>query len=372
MTVNLSRVFIGRVVLLLLTAGLFCAATWGHSAEITLHPKATAYPAPCAGPFVQTNDGAILSLEGTSVYLSRDGGKEWNSAPVLNAEKYSFGDREIVRSKNGVIVCVFCNNKEIRQGKGWNKGSVSDWEIPVYSIRSVDNGHTWSEPILIQRDWVGAMRAAVALSSGRIVVATMALVPWHHVIPVWYSDDDGQSWVRSETIDMEGSKINDHDGAMEPKLVELADGSIFMLIRTTRGTFYRSISTDGGVSWSKPESTGIENNNSFGELARLADGRLILIWNRDEKFPAFNYTPDPNDWTVEELSYSWIRRRNKLSVAFSSDDGQTWTDPVVIAQTPDEKFWIAYTVFFEPEPGVFWMTTGQGGVKLAIREKDLR
>lgn len=372
MSVNLSAALVKPVALFLITVGLFGSAAWGPCAEITLHPKATEYPAPCPGPFVHAADGAIVSLAGNSVYISRDGGKEWTSAPVLDAEKFSLGDREIVCSKSGVIVCVFCNGKEIRQGEGWNKGSVSDWEIPVYSIRSVDNGKTWSEPVAIQRDWVGAMRAAVALSTGRIVIATMALVPWHHVIPVWYSDDDGQSWVRSEIIDMEGSIINDHDGAMEPKLVELTDGSVFMLIRTTRGTFWRSISTDGGVTWSKPESTGIENNNSFGELARLRDGRLILIWNRDEKFPAFNYTPDPNDWGVEELSYSWIRRRNKLSAAFSSDDGQTWTDPVVIAQTPDEKFWIAYTIFFEPEPGVFWMTTGQGGVKLSIREEDLR
>ena len=117
----------------------------------------------------------------------------------------------------------------------------------------------------------------VVLKGGRIVIATMAIRPWEHVIPVYYSDDQGKSWVKTQTIVMEGSKINDHDGAMEPKLVELADHSIFMLIRTTKGTFYKSISNDGGLTWSKPETTGIQNNNSFGELARLYDGRLVLV-----------------------------------------------------------------------------------------------
>ena len=144
-----------------------------------------------------------------------------------------------------------------------------------------------------------------------------------------------------------------------------------MLIRTTKGTFYRSISKDGGETWSKPESTGIENNNSYGELAVLSDGRWVLVWNRDEKFPAFNYDPDPKDWVVEDLSYSWIRRRNKLSIAFSSDEGETWTEPVVLASTDDEKIWIAYSIFFEQEPGVFWIATQQGGVRLMIREKNL-
>jgi Neuraminidase (sialidase) len=125
------------------------------------------------------------------------------------------------------------------------------------------------------------------------------------------------------------------------------------------------------VAWSKPVSTGIQNNNSYGELARLSDGRLILIWNHDERFPPFGYEPDPKDWPLVPQSYSWIKRRNKLSVSMSADEGKTWTAPVVVASANDEKFWIAYTVFFEIEPGVFWLCTQQGKVRLQIREKDL-
>jgi sialidase-1 len=346
-------------------------AAFGQS-RIQLHPKAEPYPSKFGGPFVHIPDGGILTLAGTEAHVSFDKGKTWKSYPAIPAAEFGFDDRSIERTTDGVIVAIFCNHKEMRAGKkGWGKGTPAEWQIPVYSIRSTDNGKTWSAPLAIQRDWVGALRAMVVLNSGRIVIATMAIRPWEHVVPVYYSDNQGQSWKKTQTIIMEGSKINDHDGAMEPKLVELADHSVFMLIRTTKGTFFKSISKDGGLTWSKPESTGIQNNNSFGELARLADGRLILVWTRDDKSPPFGYVPDPKDWQVKDLSYSWIKRRNKLSVALSGDDGKTWSKPVVIASTENEKVWIAYAVLFEVEPGVFWINTGQGNVRLQIRERDL-
>lgn len=342
------------------------AILWADE-TITLHPKAEPFPAPCLGPFVHSADGGIVGFFKTDAVVSHDGGKTWEKFPAVLSDRFEVGDYSIVRAADDSIVCAFCNPKELKKGE-WGKGSPSDWEIPVYSIRSADNGKTWSEPLPIQRDWVGALRGMVVLKTGRIVLATMAIRPWEHYIPVFYSDDAGRSWIKSASVVMDGSKINDHDGAMEPKLIERQDGSVFMLIRTTRGTFFRSISDDGGITWSKPESTGIENNNSFGELARLSDGRLILIWNRDEKLPAFDYVPDPNDWIVKDLDYGWIKPRNKLSAAFSSDDGATWTDPVVIASTDQDKPWIAYAVFFEPEPGLFWIGTMQGNVRMTLRE----
>lgn len=360
-----------HLVLVVVVFSISAAAAFGQD-KIQLHPKVENYPSKFGGPFVHIPNGGILTLAGTEAHVSFDKGRSWQSYPAIPAADFSFGDRSIDRTKDGVIVSIFCNHKEMRSGKqGWGKGTPAEWQIPVYSIRSTDDGKTWSAPLAIQRDWVGALRAMVVLESGRIVIATMAIQPWEHVIPVYYSDDQGKSWTKTQTITMEGSKINDHDGAMEPKLIELADHSVFMLIRTTKGTFYQSISKDGGLTWSKPDSTGIQNNNSFGELARLQDGRLILVWNRDDKYPPFGYVPDPKDWPLEDMSYSWIKRRNKLSIAMSVDDGKTWSEPVVVASTENEKVWIAYAVFFEIEPGVFWINTGQGKVRLQIRAKDL-
>lgn len=348
---------------------LVSGTTWG---EVTLHEKARPFPSAYNGPFVHTAEGSVLGMGNAHAHVSSDKGRTWQLYPALDPTRFLIGDYSVVVTKEGVIVCAFCNNKEKISGK-WGQGSTSEWQIPVYTIRSTDGGKTWSVPLPVQRDWVGALRAMVVLESGRIVLATMAIAPeWHHIIVVYYSDDQGKSWTKTQTVDIEGSIVNDHDGAMEPKLVQLRDGKVGMLIRTTKGTFYQSFSADEGLTWSKPESTGIENNNSFGELARLSDGRLVLIWNRDDQFPAFHYVPDPKDWIIEEQSWNWIRRRNKLSIAFSSDDGKTWTDPIVIASTPNEKVWLAYAVFFEVEPGVFWITTQQGNIRMEIDAADLR
>ena len=212
-----------RVIVLLVVVSLMNTAAALGQDKIRLHPRAEAYPSKFGGPFVHISDGGILTLAGTEAHVSFDKGKTWKSYPAIPAADFSFGDRSIDRTKDGVIVAIFCNGKEVRAGKkGWGKGTPEEWQIPVYSIRSTDNGKTWSAPLAIQRDWVGALRAMVVLKSGRIVIATMAIKPWEHVIPVYYSDDQGKSWTKTQTITMEGSKINDHDGAMEPRNMLMA------------------------------------------------------------------------------------------------------------------------------------------------------
>ena len=355
----------------LLCVCAFLAATSALAMDpsITLHPNAETFPSPYPGPFVRAADNSIVTLAGADAHWSVDEGKTWETTNAIDPEKYQALDFSIVRAKDDSLVIAFDNGKELKSGR-WNEGSPSEWEIP--STRSERRQRA---------NLVGASSRPTRLGRrpprygypeiGSYRLGDNGDQPWNHVIPVYYSDDNGRSWAKTQTITMEGSKINDHDGAMEPKLLEKEDGSVYMLIRTTKGTFYRSISTDAGETWSKPESTGIENNNSFGELAKLSDGRWVLVWNRDEKFPAFNYEPDPNDWIVEDMSYSWIKRRNKLSIAFSADEGKTWSEPVVLASTPNEKIWIAYAIFFEQEPGLFWIATQQGNVRLMIREENL-
>lgn len=356
---------------------LVCAAAAASDADpASFHPAVEQLDNPCIGPFVHAYDGSIVGLAGKNAWRSTDSGRTWESYPALPEEKFSFADYCIVRVGRD-IVAAFCNNSEVKEGPwgtGWGVDvSPEDYEYPVYSIRSSDNGLTWSEPVAIQRDWVGALRALAATKGGRLVLGAMAVVPWHHIINIYISDDRGEHWIHTAVVDMPDSKINDHDGALEPKLLQRKDGSLFLFIRTTKGTFYSSVSDNGGVTWSQPASTGIQNNNSFGELETLSDGSWILLWNRDPDLPAFGYKPDPsadpNSWEVEERTFSWIKPRNELSCAISSDEGKTWTEPVVLARTQQE--WLAYSVFFEPQPGLFWISTQQGGLRMKVRRADI-
>ena len=356
---------------------IFSRAVADDNDPASFHPAVEPLELPCYGPFVHTYDGAIVALNDKTAFRSTDGGKTWESHQALPSEGFSIhaegGDAYSVVRVGRDLVAALSNYAELKRGEGWGTGSVTDWSIPVYTIRSTDDGVTWSEPLAIQRDWVGCLRGMVTTKVGRVVLATMGLTPWHHIIKVYISDDRGEHWIRTSVIDMPECHNNDHDGAMEPKILQRKDGSLYMLIRTTKGTFYSSVSNNGGVTWSQPASTGIENNNSFGELEVLSDGSWILLWNRDPALPAFDYHPDPNadpnPWAVEDNSYSWIKPRNVLSCAISSDEGKTWSEPVVLAQT--QKEWIAYPIFFEPQPGLFWISTAQGGLHMKVRRDDL-
>lgn len=47
--------------------------------------------------------------------------------------------------------------------------------------------------------------------------------------------------------------------------------------------------------------------------------------------------------------------RKKLSIAFSGDNGDSWTEPVVIAREPRGQ--LAYPYVNEREPGLLWVCT---------------
>ena len=55
-------------------------------------------------------------------------------------------------------------------------------------------------------------------------------------------------------------------------------------------------------------------------------------------------------------------------MSFSSDDGKTWSTPVVIAREPKKS--LAYPRVYERKPGELWVTTMQGEVRRLVRETD--
>ena len=73
--------------------------------------------------------------------------------------------------------------------------------------------------------------------------------------------------------------------------------------------------------------------------------------------------------------------RQELSIAFSEDDGKTWSKPEIIATvTPDatgaypKKYpesEISYPYVFERRPGEIWLTAWRGvGLRVRLMEKD--
>lgn len=139
----------------------------------------------------------------------------------------------------------------------------------------------------------------------------------------YVSTDDGLTWQRSNTIETpphtgggfhKGIRWN--HGAVEPTVVELRDGRLWMLMRTPHDRHYESFSSDGGLTWSEAKPSKFYGTITMPTLGRLADGRMLLFW--------CNTTPLPELPTANGVWDDVFTNRDVTHVAISDDDGATW------------------------------------------------
>lgn len=332
---------------------------------VLIHPRAEALPGLPMGPFVTLADGSVLAVDESRVLISKDDGHTWSARPLFTQpDKYQVRDeRALFRTRDGTVILAFLNNKEMvlkwDQAKG---GPQPGCRLPVYITRSNDDGKTWEEPKLLQEGWCGELHSMIQLKSGRIVLGSQIAVasPGRHVSFTFASDDEGKTWKKSNTIDLgEYGGYGDHGGGIEATLAQLHDGRLWMLLRTPRGRFSEAFSTDEGLTWKDIQPSRIESSDSPGQLCRLQSGRLVLFWNR----------------YIDAAKKTG--RREQLSLAFSEDEGKTWTSPVVIAYDPVKPGqkandrWLSYPYAYEHIPGELWITTMQGPLRIKLLEDDL-
>jgi predicted neuraminidase len=228
--------------------------------------------------------------------ISRDGGKTWsgpNSIP-------------------GGIHNVWVNQGIVHSG--------GRWVIPVSWAEHI--GEEWCEPTAGR----SPMSPRVGAKEQRIVE-----LPWGADDPLRYRT--GNDWAdrnhryvvgailsedQGETFRPRGYiKGGRHGWLIEPKVVELSDGRIVMLIRSQRdGWLWRSESSDAGETWSPAVKTDIPNPAAKVKLLRSRDGRIFLIHN-----PTSSAAPG-------------MSARNPLSLWVSDDDMETWRVKVDLVRAP--------------------------------------
>lgn len=179
-------------------------------------------------------------------------------------------------------------------------------------IRSTDEGATWSEPRdlpNIDGYTPGPVKdKAIVTAAGTWIAPTSKETENAWDCAVSISTDGGETWQISETVPRDDATLSGK-GAIQPTVWESSPGHLGMLVRTTAGRIFRSDSIDGGRTWSTLAPTDLPNNNSGIDCARRDDGLLALVYNHV-----------PENWG----------RRSPANVIFSTDDGSTWFEPLVL------------------------------------------
>lgn len=355
--------------LMLLVVSAITGTRTAQGADLELHAKVHPLPFKLLGPFARTSDGGILAIDSKATFVSRDRGATWSEARSLfpdNRKITVSNERALLRTKDGALIAAFMNLDE----RHWTwKNELHDAPgamLPTYVMRSTDDGVTWTDLQKMHDDWSGCVRDMIQTNDGRIIFTAMKMLhdPGRHSVLTYSSDDEGVSWRASNLIDLGGQ--GHHGGVTEPTIIELEDGRVWMLIRTNWGEFWSGYSNNGGRHWQILRPSGIPSSSAPGIMTRLASGRLMLLWNRPLPQGGTEWPLSGGDGLWSETPVS--NHREELSIAFSNDDGVSWTDSVVLAKQRGK--WLAYPYVFEIEPGRIWLTTMQGDVRVEFNEDD--
>jgi hypothetical protein len=151
---------------------------------------------------------------------------------------------------------------------------------------------------------------------------------------VFYSDDDGLSWNTSYVpvgprfvTAWPHQKPRWQNYAIEPTVVEMNDGRIWMLLRTSMDRLYESFSSDYGVTWTTPAPSRFYSTLTMPTLFRLKDNRLLLFSCNTTPLPEEDRTSDTT-LNEEQKTGGWedvFTNRDAIHAAISDDDGKTWT-----------------------------------------------
>ena len=266
---------------------------FNHAPSAVLLPDGRLLAAWFSGPYEASVNQLIL---GSS---SADGGLTWSTPEVLQdfPRKSDFDPAFIADGKRTWLF--------FSAGR-WNRypfvheeeNAVGANSFSTYARHSDDSGHTWSPPIVVSEKH-GSRSNGIRLSTGELLLPMEDFVD--HAAGVLKSSDGGKNWkLRGE--------ITTPAGADEPSLAELHSGAVMMILRTRDGFLWRSFSRDRGETWSAPEKTGMVAAGASHNLLRLRDGRLLLTHDESP------------------------RNRTPLTLRLSSDQGESWTEPVTLAE----------------------------------------
>ncbi|HPO14900.1 MAG TPA: exo-alpha-sialidase [Candidatus Hydrogenedentes bacterium] len=313
--------------LLVFLAALICAATTAPTDEyaffthsvIASHENGFNHGLPCIARLADERMLVVWSRykagsDDFSVVgaYSPDGGCTWSKPEVfIDHPGLIDADANIIVSENRVLIT--CTTVSFAEGI---RTSVT------WCVRSEDSGRTWAPPYEIPMNHkytCGKCQRGLKLKSGSLLMgyswdvlceqgqALQSEGQMDLRAGVMRSTDNAVTWTNGGDTQAVYEKVAGGavSGTDEPAIVELDDGSLYMLMRTGSTHLYEARSRDEGQSWQDIRPSPLRGTNAPAALSRFsANGRsgVMVVWDHaQERFP--------------------------LCVAASLDSCSTWSKP---------------------------------------------
>ena len=251
--------------------------------------------------------------------VSYDGGRTWSKRTPLTvaADPKSLNcDCSLIVDDDRVLLIW----SRVRNPTRFDK-------IETWKTSSTDFGRTWTPPVEIKlpHKYSGSLgRSSLKLRDGTLVLpygwdiwVEQGMIPrtegeMNCKASLMTSRDHGAMWQAGGDVYVDAPRTSPFatGGACEPGIVELADGSLFMLVRTATTRAWQSRSHDQGKTWDRPEASPLTAHNTNVTLRRLPNSSEVLaVWNNS------------------------TRNRWPLVAAVSADGCQSWSKPRELAGT---------------------------------------
>jgi len=179
----------------------------------------------------------------------------------------------------------------------------------VLMVRSEDGGVHWSDPQVVFNLPGSFTRQPLVVMPNGSWLLPMYVTPSRGITTgaetnysvVKISSDRGAHW--------KDCSVPQSNGYVQPNVIPLAGGYRAFFRSRFADFVYESTSPDG-CAWTPPRQTALPNNNASIQVARFANGHLVMAFN--------------NVGSVLSDGKPKAGPRKPLSVALSKDNGVTW------------------------------------------------
>lgn len=312
--------------------GIVCSAEIAtariHFDEFVCHPRAVITPGGDyllfhpAGPTHYGWDH-LAERHGNVMYLrrSRDRGMTWSAPVAAWTPPYSQHAAVPFIPRGSKRIYVFGTEPDPSRG-------VDRENAPIAFRWSDDDGHTWSPPQFIVAEnapdyrgmsamrmcetddgtWLLGTHCCAVTNNDRYSGCRQSLLVSRNQGRSWRLEPDGGGWT------IPGGRL--HEG----RPINLGNGEILMLIRSSEGHLWETRSLDHGTTWNQPRPTTLKHLEAPPMLFQLDTETLIcFIHNRAN-------CDNPAHQFSHEI-------RAELWFVTSTDRGHSWSEPrFVIAE----------------------------------------